>query len=267
MRDFIRKLGHIKMVIFITLLAIVSALTLEYVVYKIFSIPYTPSNPIVSFFVTATLAPLISWPFIKLILVIDDMEQKMYDLATYDSMTKLLTRRAFFSQSLKLHNHFKKSNKKYSVSIIDIDNFKSINDTYGHAYGDKVLINLGEIFDQTFDERYIAGRIGGEEFAVVMDTDAKSMQEKMETLHENISKANVPYKNEFIQYRVSIGIFENNKPLTNSFDEALSHADDALYHAKMTGKNKTVIYADTLASKNLSKKSMHIRTKHIATKR
>lgn len=256
------------MVILITLLAVVSALFFEYVIYSAFSFPYhIPSTPLVSFTVTVILAPLISWYPLKLLFTIDDMEQKMYNLATYDSMTKILTRRAFFSHSSRLHDTCKTSNKPYSVCIIDIDNFKSINDTYGHAYGDKVLMNLGEVFDQTFEEQYIVGRIGGEEFAVVIDRDAKTMKKKMDTLHKNISRATVPFEDKHIRYKVSIGIFENTKPFKYNFDEALSNADDALYHAKVTGKNKTVIYSNNLSSKKISKKSENIREQYLSRRR
>lgn len=260
MRDTIRKLGHLKVVILITIFAVVSSLTLEYFMYKTFSFSYIfPYTPIVSFVVTIILAPLISWYFIKLLLSIDTMEQKMNNLATYDSMTKLLRRQAFFKDSLALHDTFRKTNKVYSVCIIDIDNFKSINDTYGHAYGDKVLTGFGELMNKIFNSNYIMGRIGGEEFALVMDADAETLKQEMDKLHKGVLKSKTPFKNSHIRYTVSIGIFENNIPNTVSFDEALSHADRALYEAKLTGKNKTVIFSKSLPSKDISKTSTYIR--------
>jgi len=260
MRNLIRRLGHFKVIALITISAIISAEIITYAVIQIFSFPYhLPSTPIVTFLVTVLLAPLILWPLIKLLLFIDELEQKMYNLATYDSMTKLFSRQAFFKRALSLHETFKESNRPYSVCIIDIDNFKSINDTYGHACGDKVLINFGEIFSKIFDSSYIIGRVGGEEFAVVVDTDANTLKEEMDKLHQKVLNTKVPYKNNNILYTISMGIFENKTPNTFTFDEALSNADDALYEAKVTDKNKTVIFSNSLSIRNVSKKTSYSR--------
>ncbi|HFQ62273.1 MAG TPA: hypothetical protein ENK39_08260, partial [Epsilonproteobacteria bacterium] len=90
MRHLVRKLGYFQVMLLITLSAVISAEVLAYAIIKIFSFPYPlPSTPIVTFLVTAILAPFISWPLLELLFSLDKMEQKMNDLATYDSMTKL----------------------------------------------------------------------------------------------------------------------------------------------------------------------------------
>ncbi len=253
MRHLVRKLGHFQLMLLITLSAVISAEVLAYIVIKIFSFPYLiPATPVVTFLVTVISAPFISWPILELLFSLDKMEQKMNDLATYDSMTKLLSRQAFFKRSLALHDSFKNPLKPYSVAIIDIDNFKSINDTYGHADGDKVLIHFGALISSTLDSNYIIGRIGGEEFAVLSHINIQTMEKEMEKLHHALVKSKIPYQDKYIEYTLSIGIFENKTPDVLSFDEALSQADSALYQAKITGKNQSILF---------SKKTSNLRTR------
>lgn len=262
MRESIRKLGHIKMVLIVTVLAIILALTLEFALYKICDITYPiPYTPLVTATVTTILTPLISWYFFKLIFVLDKLEQEMYHLATFDSMTKMLSRQAFFNRSLNLHQKAKEHESPYSICIIDIDNFKAINDTYGHACGDQVLMHFGKLIHRTLGKECIAGRIGGEEFAIVFQVDAHTCKNRIDALHQNISNASVHCNDASIPFTISIGIYENKQPKVNTFDEALSFADDALYDAKATGKNRTVIYSDKLSTKNIAKKSTYIRNR------
>ena len=246
MRELVQKLGHLQVLLLITLTAVISAEILAYIIAKIFAFPYPfPSTLIVTFLVTIILAPIMSWHLLKLLFYIDKMEQKMHDLATYNAMTKVLTRQAFFEQAQKLHQDFQEEGKVYTVCIIDIDNFKSINDNYGHAAGDKVLTHFGEILNQTFIDNNIVGRIGGEEFAVFIDGDTRTSQNIVEKLQQNIALATTVFKEQSITFTVSIGICENNMTQM-SLDETLSQADKALYHAKRTGKNKMVVFSDKL---------------------
>jgi len=246
MRNLVRKLGHFQVIILITLAAVISAEILAYIIIRIFDFPYPlPSTPVVTFLVTAILTPFISWHLLELLFFIDKMEQKMNDLATYNAMTKVFSRQAFFEQAQKLHQDFQEEGKVYTVCIIDIDNFKSINDNYGHAAGDKVLTHFGEILNQTFIDNNIVGRIGGEEFAVFIDGDTRTCQSIVEKLQRNIALSTTVFKEHPITFTVSIGICENNMTQM-SLDEALSQADKALYHAKRTGKNKMVVFSDEL---------------------
>ena len=260
MRNLVRKLGHFQVIILITLAAVISAEILAYSITKIFSFPYPlPSTPIVTFLVTALLTPFLSWHLLKLLFFIDEMEQKMNFLATYDSMTKLLSRQAFFKQAQIIHNDLQNNQRTYTVCIVDIDNFKLINDTYGHAFGDNVLIELGKIFYKTFTPECIMGRIGGEEFAILLDIDRHQMKLYIEKLQKTVSQSNIAYKNSQIHYTISIGIFENTMSETPIFDDALLKADKALYYAKFTGKDKFVVFSKSLPQIDFPKSTSNLR--------
>jgi len=243
MRNLIRKLGHTQIILLITLVTIVLTQILAYVLISLFGFPYEiPLTPVITFAITAITTPIVSWHLIKLLISIDALEQEMNHLATYDPMTKFLSRQAFFERSLEAHRLHMEMEKTYTVCIIDIDSFKTINDAYGHACGDKVLVEFGKTFHVLFSAVELAGRIGGEEFALMLDIKETKAVQMMQNLHAAVTASTTCCLEKSISYTVSIGIFENKTPHTLNLDEALSRADHALYRAKVSGKNRSVVY-------------------------
>ncbi len=160
-------------------------------------------------------------------------------LAHKDELTGLNNRRAFFEQS---HHAFKQS-KRYghpiSAIMIDIDHFKMINDSYGHAFGDMVLQALAERLQVAVREIDIVARMGGEEFAVVLpETSLEEAARLAERLRAAI--ANGPVKNEEHEVRItaSLGVATRSND-DNNIEPILTRADDALYAAKKEGRNQT----------------------------
>ena len=125
--------------------------------------------------------------------------------------------------------------------LLDIDNFKNINDNYGHAAGDYVLINISELLTDTFRKHDIIGRVGGDEFMIFMgDTTDISIVEDKATEILNKLKAGVKFVEKRIDVTTSIGITIIDEK-TDSFLAAYNEADSALYKAKHNGKNCYVI--------------------------
>lgn len=167
-------------------------------------------------------------------------KEKAEQLARTDELTNLSNRRAFFELGEKAFQHARRFNSPLSLLMFDIDHFKKINDLHGHAVGDKVLQALGKLLKQSNREIDIVGRIGGEEFALVLpETDISGANELAERLHQNISKLQIETTNSNIKCTISIGISEL-QPQHESLDELLLHADNALYAAKRKGRNCTV---------------------------
>ncbi len=127
--------------------------------------------------------------------------------------------------------------------MMDIDHFKKINDTYGHKSGDLVLKKFAELCLQTLREMDIIGRMGGEEFAVLLpQTRVVRAVEVAERLCNNISNACVPIENGVsIRFTVSIGV-TSMRSHSDNLDALLVHADKALYEAKNSGRNKVVLF-------------------------
>ena len=259
MRRLVHRFGQVRLTILLTFVAILFAEILTWLISRIFSLDYpVPSVPLLAFLVTAIITPLITWHVLKYLFFIERLEQRMHHLATYDTLTRFYTRQAFFTRMQKRYRDL----PSYAVAFIDIDDFKSINDTYGHAYGDKVLVDIGKRFAATLGDDYLVGRIGGEEFALVMETDAASMQQQMEALRHAVTRAKIPYHTTPFGYTISIGIFENQTPGTLTIDDALSRADRALYRAKQLGKNHTVVYSESFPDNPSEQHSTQFRSQN-----
>jgi diguanylate cyclase (GGDEF)-like protein len=183
------------------------------------------------------------------VIVISDItEKKLYELdllarAERDGLTQLLNRHGFNPAFDKVLKKASVENKPVACLMLDIDYFKKINDTYGHANGDKVLQNLAKILDDTLRKEDIVGRIGGEEFGVVLPgVDKNNAYSIAERIRKRAADSSLAIKDgEIINYTVSIGIADNSS--SGISQEKLLHlADIALYKAKETARNCTIIY-------------------------
>jgi len=126
--------------------------------------------------------------------------------------------------------------------MIDIDHFKGINDNHGHKAGDTVLQRLGDILRETLRTVDVIGRLGGEEFAVLLpEADLQSATEVAERLRERVENTHVVLEaGPPLQFTVSIGVTALQEKNTN-LDILLTRADKALYQAKESGRNKVCI--------------------------
>ncbi|MEI7473927.1 MAG: diguanylate cyclase [bacterium] len=163
---------------------------------------------------------------------------QLYELATTDGLTKLFIYRHFH---YLLDNEIRRSNRyrhKVSLLMMDIDNFKNINDTYGHQVGDEVLRQTSQVILRTVRKIDMACRYGGEEFAIILPETAKESSRKIaERLRHHIEEIAVTTKDgSIVRPTISVGIssFPDD---ANTQEEIISKADKALYFAKRNGKN------------------------------
>jgi two-component system, cell cycle response regulator len=128
---------------------------------------------------------------------------------------------------------------KYPVSllVIDLDKFKVINDTHGHAIGDVVLIAVGHLLNRSFRDGDLIACFGGEEFvALLSHCDHEAAVLKAELVREKIESLNPSD----LPISVSIGVSTMEKGQTSDFDELFHVADEAVYKAKDSGRNRTI---------------------------
>lgn len=163
--------------------------------------------------------------------------------SSHDFLTGLLSRMEIFEEGEKAFEHCTKNEEKLAVIMIDIDDFKVVNDKYGHCIGDLVLKNIGYIINEGVGNCGFAGRYGGEEFLIVLpEIDENKIYSICEHIRESIERADIYYRNKRkLKVTASIGIFiyEGKE---SSFEKCISFADEALYIAKAEGKNKLVRY-------------------------
>ncbi len=163
--------------------------------------------------------------------------------ANKDYLTGLFNRRYLFEIGTEVYNRAKIKNNKLAVAIIDIDDFKKINDTYGHDIGDIAIKEVSRILKKTVNEDTITSRLGGEEFCLILKNRNKEEIEKLLNLirleFEN-NKIKIS-KKEKISYTVSIGY---TVKFSENLESMLKFADEGLYKAKESGKNKVVYFED-----------------------
>jgi len=171
----------------------------------------------------------------------EKLEQELRKLADHDPLTGLLNRRAFMRQMNREINRSTRYHSDLTYMIIDIDKFKSINDSYGHMSGDMVLKSFADNISRIIRESDIVGRIGGEEFAIVLPgTNLKLANEMGERICRELAQQPIRYRNIDISYTVSIGIARFQ---TSHGDGMEMHAlaDSALYQAKNSGRNRVCV--------------------------
>jgi diguanylate cyclase (GGDEF)-like protein len=178
---------------------------------------------------------------ITVILIQHKNNKKMYALSIRDPLSNLYNRRYVFES---LSNYLKNASigqTELSVILLDIDNFKDVNDQYGHPAGDSVIKNIADISHDVFRNQDVIGRIGGEEFLYILPrTGEKQCKLIAERLLKKISNQ-VFFNTPSLRITGSIGI-ASYSVLSSDSESLYLHADEALYNAKSNGENNAVIY-------------------------
>jgi diguanylate cyclase (GGDEF)-like protein len=165
--------------------------------------------------------------------------QKLEHLARTDSLTGACNHGHLLETGSKEVHRSKRYIRTLSVLMIDIDHFKSVNDTYGHGIGDDALKKTVEVLYGELRAEDTLGRLGGEEFAVVLpETGIAGAAQVAERLRFAVSEIVIKTPTGSLSFTVSIGVAEGAKE--DDFQEILKRADDAMYQAKGQGRNQVV---------------------------
>ncbi len=171
----------------------------------------------------------------------NDVRSKLEHASTTDELTGLYNRRLFIHLAENELKEIRRDNSTLSIIILDIDDFKSINDKYGHTCGDQALINVSAILHETVRPRDIVSRWGGEEFIILLpETDIEHATVVAERLRTNIEKKNMVCKAVEFTMTVTQGL-ASNETRNKSLHELIEQADNAMYIGKTSGKNRCVI--------------------------
>jgi diguanylate cyclase (GGDEF)-like protein len=177
---------------------------------------------------------------LNLLLAKDESDKELYAIATTDYLTQLNNRRAFLDRAEGLFNQYQRSKQAFAILFLDIDHFKAINDKYGHATGDVILIKLGDTIKNSLRKGDLICRYGGEEFLIFLPlVTAEAVYIVVERLMSNIRAIRLEDHNEF-RMTASIGVAYGIPGSNNSLDAFIHIADEAMYEAKNTGRNRFV---------------------------
>lgn len=173
---------------------------------------------------------------------------RLFQDATYEELTGLLRREAVLRQLQAECAHAVRSARPLSVFMIDLDHFKSVNDTHGHIFGDLILQRVAEVMHERIRAVDSLGRYGGEEFLLVLpDTDLEGAQQLAAKVRRAVfdQEFMAPDGDTVVRVTVSIGI-STSRPTQTDADtlaaELISQADQAVYAAKHSGRNRTMTY-------------------------
>jgi diguanylate cyclase (GGDEF)-like protein len=158
--------------------------------------------------------------------------------AQTDELTGLKNRRAFFEHAQQVYSHCRNYQLPLCAVMLDMDHFKHINDTYGHQIGDQVLRQMGVVIGQSFRESDVHGRLGGEEFAVLLpNTSIETAQTIAEELIQSISGL-MTGPVHCITASVGVAAMDSSD---NDLHSLMCNADKALYRAKARGRNQVAV--------------------------
>ena len=169
---------------------------------------------------------------------------KLEEMAFLDGLTGLYNRLYFNKEFHNAMENYKKFGLPFILSMIDVDHFKPVNDTYGHLCGDAVLKDVSDIIKMCIRKDDIVCRFGGEEFAIIFrnTADMKGMMTRLEHLREKIEQNTTLYQNKGVSVTCSMGVVSSTGfDRDGKLEEMLRKADDALYEAKKTGRNRICI--------------------------
>lgn len=173
---------------------------------------------------------------------LNDVNQETYieEIINKDPLTGLLNKRAI-TQIAKEKLHFN-GNKKLRLVVIDIDNFKNVNDNFGHLFGDKVIASVAEIIERIIGSHGIVGRIGGDEFFAVLEgvDEEKDLRYILKAIRVNVAWAYIDIVN---QLNITCSMGSAEYPTDGAtYEELFMKADYCLYLAKEKGRNRYIIY-------------------------
>ena len=191
-------------------------------------------------------------------MVVDNsmLHQKIRDMARTDGLTGLLNHRTFMEKLNEEYKRLDRDPRPFSILLMDIDNFKHVNDKYGHPVGDVAIKTVSKVLKETARGSDFVARYGGEEFAVGMvQTDSKGAEQMGERIRNLLEKTLVTRVSDgALRVTVSIGVSSFPSD-TKNMSDLVTMADDALYHAKRSGRNRVCLYRNAKDADRDSAKS------------
>jgi diguanylate cyclase (GGDEF)-like protein len=184
----------------------------------------------------------------KSIMIYDDtknykLTEELRNLATSDPLTGLLNRRTFFERAEHDFDLARRDKRTGCAMMCDIDHFKKVNDTYGHACGDEVIINVTKYIANRLRHTDLCGRYGGEEFVLWLPSTPPANAEYVaESIRSGIESLEIKHDKYTIKITISIGIAPMKEGIPDKLDTVINNADFALYQAKNNGRNQVVMF-------------------------
>lgn len=188
-----------------------------------------------------------------LLIVTDRLRAELYSLATRDDLTGLPNRRALRERIVLVEKSAKRKNQSAVVVMIDLDQFKAINDQYGHDAGDAALVHMAGVLNSLLREFDFLARVGGDEFCILLpNTDSELAATIARRLGEAITRRRMHWRGGRISVPASIGFAEWRPESKARLSESLSLADKEMFGTKRTGRSASMPYDQASASRTFT---------------
>lgn len=237
MRGYFIKLGIGKSVAVITIISIAFSLVVTFIAMSIVGMYYARSF-ILATVVPALVGPFMSYIFVKIIFELNDLQDGLRKLATTDDLTGVFNRRHFTRVADNEIARAHRFGKTFSAIILDVDDFKRVNDQNGHSAGDAVLKSVATTCDRLCRRIDTFARYGGDEFLFLLPecslTEAVAFAERIRAA---VQELRIEHDGQVVRVTASLGVqaFAGGN---ESVETLLARADHAMYMAKEAGKNQ-----------------------------
>ena len=172
------------------------------------------------------------------------LQSQLEQQAYFDELTQVYNRRAFFQQCEQKLKRVPETQEPLSIILLDIDYFKSVNDTYGHLMGDQILKHVAQVCQRVLGKDVLFARFGGEEFVLALDGfSAQEGKELADQIRREIESQPLAADDLVISVTASFGVAQATKEQEETLTQLLNRADKALYEAKENGRNCVYVYS------------------------
>ena len=241
-RNVFIRLGIIKSTLVMTTLACAVSAILSILINRLMGEPAGLTSLWISVIIPGILSPIFTVMFLPILIQLDTAQKQLQEVVRRDGMTGIYNRAYFIEMAERELALARRYSHTFTIAILDVDDFKAINDTYGHMAGDQVLLVLTTIIRNNLRKTDVFARFGGDEFVILFPyMDQDHAQICIQRIREILARSTVFFNGKDIHFTVSIGteVYCDQAEL----DLVLHQADMALYKAKTLGKNQVVAHS------------------------
>ncbi len=238
LRELLRQYGVAAVTVGATLLSIVISILIMLILSALLGGGVSQESLLISVLAPAFIAPLLSYHTFQMLAHLDEAERRLKVLSTIDELTGAFNRRYFMDLAARELQYCEDNEGELSIAIMDFDNFKLINDRFGHLAGDHALREVSRICRETIRKSDIFARYGGDEFIFLFPhTSNEAARDCLLRIIERLSAFSFESQDRSVEPRVSIGLHSFG-PKSRSLDTLLEKADLALYKSKQMGGSR-----------------------------